>query len=247
MLNSYPLKAVLWDFDGTMADTRERNLSVNRRIFEEVTGRPWNAVAALTSVEAYDAAWSRVGNWQELYTEAFGLDREQLAAAAQRWAPYQLDDHTAVPLFAGIGELLEQLKDLPQAVVSQNERTIIEQVLTANRTDRYFTAIVGYAEVSIDRQKPAPDGLFRAIEILGVEEPATALFIGDHESDILCAANANRDLIALGHELRFQSVAVNFLANGGRSARTVVPDHEVDAPAELGNLIAELRVDLGNG
>lgn len=247
MLNSYPLKAVLWDFDGTMADTRERNLSVNRRIFEEVTGRPWNAVAALTSVEAYDAAWSRVGNWQELYTEAFGLDREQLAAAAQRWAPYQLDDHTAVPLFAGIGELLEQLKDLPQAVVSQNDRTIIAQVLTANRTDRYFTAIVGYAEVPIDRQKPAPDGLFRAIEILGVEEPATALFIGDHESDILCAANANRDLIALGHELRFQSVAVNFLANGGRSARTVVPDHEVDGPAELGNLIAELRVDLGDG
>lgn len=247
MLNSYPLKAVLWDFDGTMADTRERNLSVNRRIFEEVTGRPWNAVAALTSVEAYDAAWSRVGNWQELYIEAFGLDREQLAAAAQRWAPYQLDDHTAVPLFAGIGELLEQLKDLPQAVVSQNERTIIAQVLTANRTDRYFTAIVGYAEVPIDRQKPAPDGLFRAIEILGVEEPATALFIGDHESDILCAANANRDLIALGHEIRFQSVAVDFLANGNRSGWTVTPDHEVDAPAELGNLIAELRVELGNG
>jgi len=247
VLNSYPLKAVLWDFDGTMADTRQRNLSVNRRIFEEVTGRPWNAVAALTSVEAYDAAWGRVGNWQELYTEAFGLDREQLAAAAQRWAPYQLDDHTAVPLFAGIGELLEQLKDLPQAVVSQNERAIIAQVLTANRTDRYFTAIVGYAEVPIDRQKPAPDGLFRAIEILGIEEPATALFIGDHESDILCAANANRDLIALGHELRFQSVAVNFLANGDRSAWTVAPDHEVDAPAELGNLIAELRVELGNG
>lgn len=247
MRTSYPLKAVLWDFDGTLADTRERNLSVNRRIFGEVTGQPWRGVAALTSVEAYNAAWSRVGNWQELYTEAFGLDAEQLAAAAQRWAPYQLDDHTAVPLFTGVGEILDQLKDLPQAVVSQNERSIIAQILSANRADRYFTAIVGYAEVPIDRQKPAPDGLFRAIEILGVEEPATALFIGDHESDILCAANANRDLIALGHDLRFQSVAVDFLANGNRSAWIAAPDHEVETPAELGNLIADLLVDLGNG
>jgi HAD superfamily hydrolase (TIGR01549 family) len=247
VLNSYPLKAVLWDFDGTMADTRERNLSVNRRIFEEVTERPWTGVAALTSTEAYDAAWSRVGNWQELYTEALGLDAEQLKEAGRRWAPFQLDDHTEVPLIDGIGRILEQLRDLPQAVVSQNDRAIISQILGFNGVDHFFTAIVGYAEVSIDRQKPAPDGLFRAIEILGVEEPATALFIGDHESDIACAANANRDLIALGHELRFQSVAVNFLGDGGRPAWTAGPDHEVDRPAELGNLIAGLRVDLGNG
>jgi HAD superfamily hydrolase (TIGR01549 family) len=247
VLNDYPLKTVLWDFDGTMADTRERNLSVNRRIVEEVTEQPWDQVAALTSVEAYDAAWNRVSNWQELYTEAFGLDDEQLREAAQRWAPCQLDDHTEVPLFDGIGEVLDQLRDLPQAIVSQNDRAIIAHILAANQVDHYFTAIVGYAEVPLDRQKPAPDGLFRAIEILGVEEPGSALFIGDHETDTICAANANRDLTALGHELRFRSVAANFLVEDAGSRWTSSPDHQVNRPSELGKLITDLRVHLLNG
>ena len=247
VLSEYPLKAVFWDFDGTMADTRQRNLSVNRRIVEEVTEQPWEGISALTSVEAYDAAWNRVSNWQELYTKAFGLDDEQLREAAQRWAPCQLDDHTEVSLFDGIGKVLDQLRDLPQAVVSQNERAIIAQILAANEADHYFTAIVGYAEVPMDRQKPAPDGLFRAIEILGVEEPASALFIGDHETDMICAANANRDLVALGHELRFRSVAANFLVEDAGSRWTASPDHQVNRPSELGKLIADLRVHLPNG
>lgn len=242
VLNDYPLKAVLWDFDGTMADTLERNLSVNRRIVEDVTGQSWESISALTSVEAYDAAWRRVSNWQELYFEVFGLDAEQLSRAAQLWAPYQLDDPTEVPLFDGVSEVLEQLRDLPQAVVSQNERAIIAQILAANRVDHFFTAIVGYAEVPMNRQKPAPDGLFRALEILGVEEPATALYIGDHETDIICAANANRDLIAMGHDTRFRSVAASFMANPNAAEWSVSPDHQVGRPSELGQLVADLHV-----
>jgi len=242
VLTDYPLKAVLWDFDGTMADTRRRNLSVNRRIVEEVTGRPWLDVAGLTSVEAYDAAWSRVSNWQELYTEAFGLTDDECAEAARRWAPYQLDDHTDLPLFDGIGDVLEHLRKFPQAVVSQNERAIIAQTLSATRTDHHFTAIVGYAEVPLDRQKPAPDGLLAALDILGIEEPASALFIGDHETDIVCAANANRDLLAMGREFCFVSVAAHYL-NGSDSANwAVAPDYRVYRPSEISQLVDRLCV-----
>ncbi len=127
------------------------------------------------------------------------------------------------------------------------DRAIIAHILAANRVDHHFTAIVGYAEVPLDRQKPAPDGLFRAIEILGVEEPGSALFIGDHETDTICAANANRDLTALGHELRFRSVAANFLVEDAGSRWTSSPDHQVNRPSELGKLIADLRVHLLNG
>jgi HAD superfamily hydrolase (TIGR01549 family) len=240
MAPNHPLKAVIWDFDGTLADTRQRNLSVNRRIVQEITGRPWRDVAGLTSMDAYDAAWSRVRNWQELYTDAFGLSDEQCLLASQRWAPYQLSDTTEVPMIDGISEALDRLGHLPQAVVSQNDRTIIEHALRQADVARFFSAIVGYAEVPIDRQKPAPDGLLRALDILGLEEPATLLYIGDHETDISCAANANRDLAAIGHELWFQSVAVDFIDGGSGDSWSVRPDHRVTRPAEIAQLAKTL-------
>jgi len=243
VLTNHPLKAIFWDFDGTLADTRRRNLSVNRRIVEDVTGRAWREVAALTSVEAYVAAWSRVSNWQELYTSAFGLTDEECATAAQRWAVFQLDDPTPVPLLEGIAETLERLRRLPQAVVSQNERATIAQILKENRVDHYFTAIVGYAEVPFDRQKPAPDGLLSALDIVGIEEPATALYIGDHETDILCAANTNRDLVAVGREFRFRSVAALYLDGTNHADWSVAPDHRVYSPSEIPQLVDHLCVE----
>lgn len=242
MLTNHPLKAVIWDFDGTLADTRRRNLSVNRRIVEHVTGRPWRDVAALTSVEAYVAAWSRVGNWQELYTSAFGLTDEECATAAQRWAAFQLDDPTPVPLLDGIAETLERLRRLPQAIVSQNERATIAQVLRDTKVDHYFTAIVGYAEVPFHRQKPAPDGLLAALDIIGIEEPATVLYVGDHETDTQCAINTNRDLIAVGRELRFRSVAALYHAAANHNNWSVAPDFRIYAPVELAQLVEDLRV-----
>ena len=243
MFSDYPLKAVLWDFDGTLADTLRRNLSVNRRIVEEVTGRSWHDVAGLTSVEAYAAAWNRVSNWQELYTRAFGLSEEQCAEAAQRWAPYQLDDQTRVPLFDGIGAVLEKLRQFPQAIVSQNERATIAQILSADQADHFFTAIVGFAEIPIDRQKPAPDGIFSALDILGIEEPASALFIGDHETDIICATNANRDLTAMGRDLRIVSVAAHYMSGGESPEWSVAPDYRVYRTEELGQLVDRLFVE----
>ena len=240
MLPHHPLKAVLWDFDGTVADTRRKNLSVNRRIVQEMTGTPWQDLAGLSSVEAYDAAWSRVRNWQELYTSAFGLTDDQCRLAVQRWAPYQLADRTQVPLFDGVAATLDRLGHLPQAVVSQNDRAIIEQVLKDSGVNRYFSAIVGYAEVPLDRQKPAPDCLLRALDILGLEEPATVLYIGDHEADARCAANANRDLLAVGHEIWFRSVAAHFLDGEAGHAWSVRPDYRVDRPDEIVEIVESL-------
>ena len=243
MLKNHPLKAIVWDFDGTLADTRDRNLSVNRRIVEEVTKRSWRDVAGLTSVEAYVAAWNRVSNWQELYIRSFGLTEEECAIAAQRWAVFQLDDSTPVPLLAGIENALKHLRSFPQAVVSQNERTTIATILKENRVDHYFTAIVGYAEVPLDRQKPAPDGLLSALDIVGIEEPATALYIGDHETDTLCTVNTNRDLIAMGRDCRFLSVAALY-HNGNHGVEwSVAPDYRVYRPDEITQLVDRLCVE----
>jgi HAD superfamily hydrolase (TIGR01549 family) len=238
---------VLWDFDGTLADTRERNLSVNRRIVEEITGTPWQEVAGLTSVEAYEAAWRRVGNWQELYTAAFGLTDQQCAEAAKRWAPCQLDDVTPVPVFDGIAEALDELQHFPQAVVSQNDRTIISQVLRDHHIDRFFTSIIGYSEVPIHRQKPRPDGLVRALDDLGVVEPGSALYIGDHETDVVCAENANLAFSKSQRELQVIPVAAHFLNPSAGSRWSVAPEYTVERPEEIAQLVRDLCVESPDG
>jgi beta-phosphoglucomutase-like phosphatase (HAD superfamily) len=178
-----PLTAILWDFDGTLADTRHKNLSVNRRIVEELSGRPWPEFTALGTIEAYDEAVRRAVNWRELYRANFGFTDDDCDRAAAVWASYQLQDRTPAPLFEGLPEVVRELADLPQGIVSQNARDHIIEWLAAARLKRHFGSIVGYQEVPLGRQKPHPDGLLVGLEELIGLAPGRALYIGDHEGD----------------------------------------------------------------
>ena len=46
-----PTCAIVWDFDGTLVDSRHRNLSVNRSIIGELTGRSWREFEALYTID----------------------------------------------------------------------------------------------------------------------------------------------------------------------------------------------------
>lgn len=39
--HSTQVRAILWDFDGTLVDTRRKNFDVARAIIESITKRPW--------------------------------------------------------------------------------------------------------------------------------------------------------------------------------------------------------------
>jgi HAD superfamily hydrolase (TIGR01549 family) len=243
MTSTHPLKAVLWDFDGTMVDTLKRNLSVNRRIVQEMLERPWRSIPELLSIEAYRKAWRRVTNWQSLYTEVFGLSDSQVEVAAAKWAPYQLEEQTPTPLFEGLPDVIAGFDGLPQAVVSQNDRRIIEHLLHLAGVDVFFAVIVGYSEVLLSRQKPAPDGLLLALDDLGVEEPASVLYIGDHETDMIFAANATRELAAAGRAIDVISVAAHFEEGSNGADWKTPPDHRVYHPSEITQLVSQLSAE----
>jgi hypothetical protein len=124
----------MWDFDGTLVDSRHRNLSVNRSIVERLTGRTWADFKALTSVSEYDAAVARCTNWRDFYEREFELRGLQIESAGRLWTEYQLRDGTPVPPFEGVTEALDALAHLPQGIVSQNARDIITATLGASGT-----------------------------------------------------------------------------------------------------------------
>ena len=50
------LKAVIWDYDGTLVDSRQKNLSVTRKIVEKITNRSADEFPMLTDLEKYHRA-----------------------------------------------------------------------------------------------------------------------------------------------------------------------------------------------
>lgn len=240
MRASGPLRAVLWDFDGTLADTRARNMSVNRRIVAEITGRSSADFPVTSSQTAYDAAQRAAANWREFYRVHCGLDEAAIDRAGSRWSSCQLEDVTPVPLFAGVAEALAGIDGVPQAIVSQNDRGTIETILADHGLADRFGCIIGYAEVGMARQKPAPDGLLAAISWLTPAASGCVLYVGDHPTDIRCAEAANRELAGRGSSLRV--ISVTALWGDGAIAHDwdVSPDAVAHAPAEVAELAASL-------
>ena len=234
-----PACAIIWDYDGTLVDSRHRNLGVNRSIIEGLTGRPWRAFQALNSIADYDDAVARCTNWRDFYQREFGLREDMLESAGRLWTRYQLTDETPVQVFAGVPETLEALGHLPHGIVSQNSREIIAATLGPLGLGGRFEHVLGYEEVAPGRQKPAPDGLLDCLDRLTRKGPGVAFYVGDHPTDAQCVVQARREIRARGREMEVRSIAVLY---GGESPAgwPDPPDHVARSPAEIVAIVDSL-------
>lgn len=205
-----PLTAVLWDFDGTLADTRERNYRVARRILADLTGNQPDAIPALRSRAVYDNTVRRYANWRELYRVEFGLSDDDTDRAGALWSAYQLADDTPIGVFDGIAAALDALSTVSHGIVSMNARDQIARTVNDAGVGHHFRTIIGYEEVHIRRQKPEPDGLLLCLEQLAALATGRVLYVGDHETDVRCAANANAELGRRGITVEVRSVLARF-------------------------------------
>ncbi len=205
-----PVKAFLWDFDGTLADTRRKNFEVTRALVSAIAPDAVDTVAVVREQVEYDRCHRRITNWREFYLHYLGFSEEETDRAGLLWSEYQLKDLTRVPFFKGVVQTLRTLRNYPHAIVSQNARPIIEKALLDEQLHKLFKLVVGYAEVPIRSQKPQPDGLLLCLERLLNGEPAAVLYVGDHQTDAETARNANRVLAKVGSSTRVFSVAAGY-------------------------------------
>lgn len=234
--------AIVWDFDGTLADTRLRNMYVTRSIIQDITGQPGQQHAALSSLDSYKEALLRTANWRDLYDREFGLSESDIDRAGHLWGEYQLREKTPAPFYEGIAEVLEALRDLPQGIVSQNGSAIITNILRANQLDNYFGAIIGYEDVEFRLQKPSPEGLIHCIEVLTGLRPGIVFYIGDHETDALCAEKGQETLDERRLDIEIISIGAFYGTEPVRS-REEKFDHAACRPAELTEIIASYLKD----
>jgi phosphoglycolate phosphatase-like HAD superfamily hydrolase len=228
-----PLTALIWDYDGTLADTRRRNYNVVRRILAEATGGNPDAIPALRSPEVYDAVNRGYLDWRDLYVHEFGFSDEETDRLGRLWTRYQLADDTPAPVFDGIGTVLGALRFLPHGVVSANGRSQIARSLREANLHEEFRWIVGWEDVPIRRQKPEPDGLVGCLERLTGLAAGVVLYVGDHETDVRCAENARRAFALRGCEIRIVTVAACFTRSDGAAAWSSRPDYTAAHPHDV--------------
>jgi HAD superfamily hydrolase (TIGR01549 family) len=237
------LRAMIWDYDGTLADTRHKNLIVTRKIVERVTGRNAEEFAALQSLENYMAVTRKSTNWREMYMSEFDMTAAQTDQSGRLWTEYQLDDTTPVPFYEGIDEVLAELKQFPHGVVSQNARSSIVKTLQDHGLLEYFRYIVGFEEVDLKRQKPKPDGILLCIKELTEFSPGYTLYIGDHETDVLCVHNANMTLQKYHLDIRVISVGAFYGSDTNHSDWIVTPDYPATTPKDILHIVERLQTE----
>jgi len=237
MIEQRPITAVIWDYDGTLVDTRAKNWGITRELVRQFTGTDPDTIDGLSSLEGYTRALHRNHNWRQLYVGEFGMSEEMTSEAGRMWTEYQLADDTAAPVYDGIKAALDQLTSVPHGIVSMNSRTNIERSLARDGLLNRFQLVIGYEEVSAERQKPAPDGLIMCLEHITGFAPGHVVYVGDHQVDIECVRNANEVLAADGHDIRVFAVGAAYGIGAEFGAWPEDPDYAIEHPRELLDLV----------
>lgn len=235
------VQAIIWDYDGTLVDTRQKNLNVTRKTIDKVTGTGWNGFSVLETLEKYHSANNKAANWREFYKQSFGFNENQIDKTGSLWTQYQLDDDTSVPPIDGVFAVVSTLERFPHGIVSQNSRENIIQYLKEKNLLSYFKIIIGYEEVDLERQKPNPEGLLMCIEELTSFNTGYVFYIGDHETDVRCAFNANKGLTERNSSLKIVTIGALYGYNADTSKWKLQPDYYASKAEDIINIISGLE------
>jgi len=183
-----PLSAVLFDLDGTLADTAPDLIAALERIRKRLD-LPVVDVARLRNVASRGAVAILEAGLPELD-----------AADRERMRPGFIEDYRrhcwdrSRP-FDGMRELIAALEQNGTAwgvVTNKPETLACEVIERAGWRSRIACLIAGD---TAERPKPAPDPLWMACREIGIA-PADTLFVGDDERDVIAGRAAGTQTAA---------------------------------------------------
>ena len=209
------VSAVLFDWDGTLADsfttTRHASLSVFRHF-------------GIRMNEARYRATYRP-DWHETYRQ-LGIPEERWDEAGAIWREKYLEKSDSVGLFPDVPAALTALaeRDLRLGVVTSADRQRLMEDLDRLGVGNRFEAVVAFEDTR--KKKPHPEGLLLALSRLGVA-PRDALYVGDRPEDI-----------AMGKRAGARTAAVVSRFSSGDMLRSAAPDLLLRRVADLPGALA---------
>ncbi len=197
-------KAVLFDLDGTLADTTEYILQAFDHVLK------LNGVASVDHATMKKLIGIPLRDCYQVL--APGLNYEELRDAHTQ---FQLENVQLIKLFPASLSILKSLREtgFKTGLVTTRGPKTLHCVLEQSGLDKLLDVVVGEADVQ--QQKPHPEALLLALSKLGVEPP-NAVMVGDSEADIRGGQNAG-----------MKTIGVTFGPNG-HHVREFQPDWVVD-------------------
>jgi HAD superfamily hydrolase (TIGR01509 family) len=178
------LRAVLFDWDGTLVDSAE----VTYRCYVNVFARFGIAFDRSAFERTYSPEWYRT-------YQALGLPRERWPEADEHWLDCYRSAEAAA-LLPGAREALSALAGAGVAlgVVSSGDRRRVAHEVEAHGLGGMFRALVCGGDTR--ERKPHPEPLLLALAALGRSAPEAA-YVGDSPEDVGMARAAKVHSVAI--------------------------------------------------
>jgi beta-phosphoglucomutase len=183
-------EAVIFDWDGTLGDTRQviviafqKALSeINCKVSDEYIERRIGIGAADTFRDILRSAKMQ-------------FDEKLIQRLVERKSQFEIELTDQVKLFPGARELLEALQGKVKMVLaSMNNRSVIIHLLKAKDLEKYFDAVL--TAESISHSKPDPEIFLKAVSNLKAR-PEKCIVVEDSIFGVKAAKSANMGCIAV--------------------------------------------------
>lgn len=227
--------AILWDYDGTLVNSVPKNIDITKQILSIVAPRLTGVKLPkyLKTEKEYHIANHQSKNWQDLYTNYYGMTENEMLRAGTLWTEHQLENNTPVELFSGVKKVIDQI-NIPQGICSQNSSVNINRVLERYKLAHKFDSIIGYDDIPSNMQKPSSfSGIKCLNQIFKSLKNKNIVYIGDHEGDVEFARNIEK-------EIRNDNNVISMIVKySGANINSWVykPDFELDSPNDLLKII----------
>lgn len=171
------IKAVLFDFDGTLLNTNDLIFASYEYAFRKVLGR------SITDEEIHDLYGKPLYSSLAKYGEA----QDALCDTYREFNESHHDE--LVKKFRGAAEGVRIFKDsgIKTAVVTSKRRYTLDKGIRILGLENYFDVLI--TPDCTEQHKPHPEPVLKACELLGVS-PEEALMVGDSVYDFECGKRA---------------------------------------------------------
>ncbi|MBP1996671.1 HAD family hydrolase [Paenibacillus eucommiae] len=220
-----PTELVLFDFDGTLADTLPASFSAFKTVFKKYDDQD------VTS----DELVAMFGPTEdEIILNNFS-NKEAVRRAVQEYYEMYSQGHNQTIEINAIIVLLQFLKErgMKIGVITGKSTRAYQISAEALNLTSYFDYVVTGNDVV--HPKPHPEGVLKAIDYFGIKADKT-VFLGDSNADILAGKAAG-----------VQTFAVQWLSTFQSSVFDVKPDRTFNSTSEFIQLIEEEHDKRRNG
>lgn len=177
-------KLYLFDLDGTLFDSDEILIVTFHKLYKLF--RPGYNVS--------DEKILEFSGPKIVDTLANEFPNQDINFMLEQWRKYSRDNYkTYGKLFPGSLELLSKLKekDIAFGVFTNKHRYATDYSFELTGLDKLGVFAICAEEV--ENLKPAPDGIYKAMEHFGIKDKKDVLYIGDTVFDYKAATNAGVD------------------------------------------------------